>query len=239
MFDVPDVPAESLPWLSVAQMREVDRLMVDELGISLERMTENAGRNLSLLARMLLGGDVTGRRVLVLAGPGGNGAGGLVTARQLVAAGAEVEVRLAAPVERMLWVPAEQVEVLRRLGVDVRLGTAGGLPAAELVLDALLGYSQMGPPRGEAATLIELAADRRVVSLDVPSGLELETGTLHEPHIGAATTLTLAAPKEGLRGQAAVGDLYLGDITVPAAVFARLGVAYEPPFSRGPVVRLR
>jgi len=76
----------------------------------------------------------------------------------------------------------------------------------------------------------------------VPSGLELETGRLHEPHIRAAATLTLALPKEGLRAGAAadvVGDLYLGDISVPPAVYERLGLSFGSPFGRSPLVRVR
>ncbi len=69
--------------VSAAQMREVDRLMVEEAGISLLQMMENAGRALALRARAMLGGDARGRRVQVLAGRGGNGGGGLAAARRL------------------------------------------------------------------------------------------------------------------------------------------------------------
>jgi hypothetical protein len=65
-----------LPWLSVEQMREVNRIMVDDLGISLVRMMENAGRNLAELARHVLGGDTEGQAVAVLVGPGGKAAAG-------------------------------------------------------------------------------------------------------------------------------------------------------------------
>src|SRR5215467_10182978 len=96
----PAIDARAVPWLSVAQMREVDRIMVEELGISLVRMMENAGRSLAQVARELLGGDTAGRSILVLAGPGGNGGGGLVAARHLSAAGANVAVALSATAER-------------------------------------------------------------------------------------------------------------------------------------------
>src|SRR5712691_9984033 len=92
---IPTVESGSVPWLSVEQMREVDRVMVDELGILLVRMMENAGRNLAQLARHLLGGDARGRSIVVLAGPGGNGGGGLVAARHLAVAGAQVTIGLA------------------------------------------------------------------------------------------------------------------------------------------------
>lgn len=106
----------------------------------------------------------------------------------------------------------------------------------------LLGYSQAGPPRLDAAGLIAASAAARVLALDVPSGLELATGSLHEPHVRAEATMTLAAPKEGLRAggaRDAVGNLYLADISVPPAAFERIGIPYATPFSEGPLVRLR
>ena len=77
-----------VPTVTVAQMREVDRIMVDELHIELLQMMENAGRCLAAHTRGWLGGQVIGRRVVVLAGSGGNGGGGLVAARRLTIWGA-------------------------------------------------------------------------------------------------------------------------------------------------------
>jgi NAD(P)H-hydrate epimerase len=234
----PPVAAESLPWITVAQMREVDRLMVAEFQISLEQMMENAGRNLALLARQLLGGDARGRRVLVLAGSGGNGGGGLVTARHLIVAGADVSVALAVPSKRLAPVTQRQYETLSRLGVS----TGSDVEAAELIVDALLGYSQKGAPSGDVARLIRQTVGARVLALDVPSGLELETARLHEPHVRAAATLTLALPKAALRSDNAadvVGALYLADISVPPAVYERLGLAYSSPFGRSPLLEIR
>ena len=75
---------ESRPSITADQMREVDRAMVEDYGIQLTQMMENAGRNLAHLARYrLLEGDPRGERVLVLAGKGGNGGGGAVCARRL------------------------------------------------------------------------------------------------------------------------------------------------------------
>jgi NAD(P)H-hydrate epimerase len=127
--------------------------MVEELGISLVRMMENAGRNLAQLARTLLGGTTEAHAIVVLAGPGGNGGGGLVTARHLAAAGAEVEMALASDDDAFAPVPAEQLAIVRQLGIPIhRKGDSLGEP--ELVLDSLLGYGQRGDPRGGAADLI-------------------------------------------------------------------------------------
>lgn len=239
---IPVIAAGSLPCLSVEQMREIDRIMVEELGISLVRMMENAGRNLAQLARHMVGGDARGRPVVVMAGPGGNGGGGLVAARHLAVAGAQVKVALAAAPERFAPVPAEQLAITRRLAIRIHDREVEALGEPELVIDALLGYSQRGNPYGEAAALIRWSAGRRVLALDIPSGLELATGVLRMPYVAAEATLTLAAPKTGLTqpgAAAAVGRLFVADISVPALAYARLGLRYETPFGAGPLIEIR
>jgi NAD(P)H-hydrate epimerase len=118
---------------------------------------------------------------------------------------------------------------------------ARGLGVTELFIDAILGYSQQGNPSGDAAMLVAAMADSTVLSLDVPTGLELERGIVGEPAVRATATLTLALPKESLRAWAArplVGELYLADISIPAAVYDRLGIAYRSPFLGSPIVQL-
>ena len=102
-------------------MREVDRLMIEEYGILLMQMMENAGRHLAHLARRrFLDGDPLGKTVLVLAGTGGNGGGGLVSARRLHSWGARVIVYLPKPASEMAGVPRHQFGILNRLGVGVK-----------------------------------------------------------------------------------------------------------------------
>ncbi len=210
--------------------------MIEELGIGLVQMMENAGRGVAVLTRHLLGGDVAGARIVVLSGTGGNGGGGLAAARHLANAGATVEVRLSAEPARLTPIPAEQHAILMRLGVPVAVGVP--LPRhVDLVVDALLGYSLVGAPRGTAAEMIRALPPAPRLSLDVPSGLELSTSTVHEPHVDASATLTLAAPKHGLE-HPAVGALYLADISVPEVAYDRLSVGYRSPFSGGAVVAL-
>lgn len=234
---VPVVAADRLPWVTVEQMREVDRLMVAS-GVSLLQMMENAARNVAVLARQVLGGQASGRRVQVLAGRGSNGGGGLAAARHLVTAGAAVQVALSgAPPPG--GAAAHQLAALQRWGVPVSVGTPQTGDQPDLVVDALLGYGQRGAPQGEIAALIAWAARRRVVALDVPSGLELQTGVLHHPAVHAAATVTLAAGKPPLRNHRhAVGDLYLADISVPAQLLKAVGAAAPSPFSAGPLVAI-
>lgn len=202
-----------------------------------DRGGKGSRRDLALLARHLLGGGARGRHVLVLAGTGGNGGGGLVAARHLHVAGADVAVALAE--DCVAPIPADQLEILRRTGVPVEVGVPDEREP-ELVVDALLGYSQQGDPRGAAARLVAWSAGRRVLALDTPSGLELETGEVRRPCVRAQATLTLAAPKEGLRAPGArevAGELFLADISVPPLVYERLGVAYASPFAENTIVR--
>jgi len=231
--------AGSVSWISVAQMRDVDRVAM-ELGLTLTRMMENAGANLAWLASVMLGGEVSGRRITVLAGPGGNGGGGLVAARRLIGWGADVDVRLASDPTDLAAVPLEQLHLLEQMAAPISVG-ASGLGVTDLFIDAILGYSQQGNPRGDAAALVAATVDSRVLSLDVPTGLELERGIVGEPAVRAAATLTLALPKEALRAEAArplVGELYLADISIPVVVYDRLGIAYRSPFSGSPIVQL-
>jgi len=109
---------------------------------------------------------------------------------------------------------------------------------AEIVVDALIGYGLRGAPRGRAAELIDLCNLRaaRVLSLDVPSGLNATTGETLGTAIRPERTLTLALPKIGL--QRVPGELYLADIGIPPEVFQRLGLSFEPPFGGRYWVRL-
>ena len=241
MHELPLIAAQAVPWISVAEMREVDRLMTDELGVALPLMMENAGRSLAVAARGLLDGDVEGRRITVLAGAGGNGGGGMAAARHLHVAGALVQVLLATAPTALRPVARLQFDILRRAGVPVEFVDDATLRQCDLVLDALLGYSQSGPPRANVMQLIELAHGSKVLALDVPSGLELETEKLHEPHVRADATLTLALPKAGLRvgvTNGVVGELLLADISVPPLVYERIGRAHTSPFSVSPIVRI-
>ncbi len=149
-----EVDARSnIPYLSTDQMIEVDRAMIEDYNILLIQMMENAGRNLAALARsQFLGGDPRGKEVVVLVGKGGNGGGGMVCARRLHNWGATVKVYSTAPAADFVGIPAHQFQVLQRMGVPVM---ATDEPAADqatdLVVDAVIGYSLKGDPRGRAA----------------------------------------------------------------------------------------
>ncbi len=233
LYKLPEVSAVALELLSTEEMIEVDRLMTDVLKIELMQMMENAGRNLARLCVHRFLHDPQSKRVMVMAGTGGNGGGALVAARRLHQWGAEVSVMTTKEDEAYSGVPAHQLGILRRLGVEIN---SSEVPDSEsdsgikpdIILDGLIGYSLKGTPRGRAAELMAWAneVDSTVVALDTPSGLDSTTGEAHVPTIVADSTMTLALPKAGLFSEGAkpyVGELYLSDIGVPNWVYQEIG----------------
>ncbi len=237
-----------VPWLTTEQMIEVDRAMIEDYKIELIQMMENAGRALAHLAReRFLDGNPRGRQVVVLAGTGGNGGGALVCARRLHNYGAQVQVYMTRPDADFTPVPGHQVDILHRMGVPLALADAiAGATTPDLVVDGVIGYSLKGAPRGAAANLIRWAnaAGAPILALDAPSGADTTTGTVFDPAIQATATMTLALPKAGLRApgvEALVGQLYLADISVPPALYARprLELAVGHIFAESDILRLR
>lgn len=236
-----------VPYLTTDQMREVDRLMIEVYRIELIQMMENAGRNLAHLARVrFFDGDPTDRRVLLLAGTGGNGGGALVCARWLHNAGAAVRVVLSAPAERLTPVAAHQLTILENMRIPVTLSDSlDDQPPPDLIVDGLIGYSLSGAPRGDTARLINWAnaSDSPILALDVPSGLDTITGRVFAPAIRASAAMTLALPKEGLVSDAArsvIGELYLANIGVPRELYAEasLELTVDAIFRHSDIVRL-
>lgn len=231
-------------------MREVDRAMVDDYGVSILQMMEHAGRNIAAVARaVFFEGFAAGKNVLVAAGRGGNGGGGLSGGRQLHNMGANVTVVLTVPVETLTREAGLQLRTLQASGV--RIARPGELDpdSQDLIVDAIFGYSLRGDPRGDAANLIDriLESDVPVLSNDIPSGVEATSGRVGSPAIKAMATITIALPKKGLaepEARALVGDLYLGNIAVPPDLYSRSFPGMAPelvkdnPFETSEIVRI-
>ena len=232
----PVISADSIGWLSEEQMVEVDRVMIEDLHIELIQMMENAGRNLARLTLALCWPDREPTTAMVLAGSGGNGGGGLVAARHLANAGVNVTIATTRARSEMTPIPAHQLDICERMGLRVVADPA----PADVVVDATIGYSLKGAPRGRSLDFITQAPKLApmIISLDTPSGLDVTTGTAPGECITADATLTLALPKRGLRDAAQVGDLYVGDISVPPSVYTEMGVTGTPDFSGRPIVRI-
>ena len=252
-WQLPDLPRAVAPVPSVDRetMLEADRIATDQLNLGLLQMMENAGRELAELTRLALGGSVTGRHMVVLAGTGNNAGGGLVAARRLAGWGAAVCVAFARPILRLRPGPCAQLEPLLAAGAQTAVAghdrpyadLAGEILRADAVIDALIGYSLRGAPVGAYDTLISMAAlgGGPVLSLDVPSGIDASSGARPGAAVTADITLALALPKRGTEigeGRRHSGARYLADIGIPRSVFVGLGIAGVPTFAHGPLLRL-
>ncbi|MBI2451407.1 MAG: NAD(P)H-hydrate epimerase [Parcubacteria group bacterium] len=224
---------EAIPAITRGQMREIDRLMMDGLGISFFMMAENAAREIARVARDQAG---NGRRVLVLAGTGGNGGDGLITARRLSGWGYEPRVILVGGRVR------DEINILSSILVKMKifiqsnsLGINELFAWADIIVDSLLGYGASGNPRGEMVKLIEMAnnSGKTIVSVDMPTGLDADTGAPAEFTIKARHTVSIGLPKVGLLKDAAslyVGKLWLCDIGIPPSLYKEIGVEVGPIF---------
>jgi NAD(P)H-hydrate epimerase len=223
----------SVTAVTADEMRDVDRVAVEEIGLTLPRMMEHAGRSLAAEALAMRGDDA--REVVVLAGGGGNGGGGLVCARNLINRNVPTTAVLDREPAELNGVAGEQLSILQEMGVTVRTEAP---PDASLVVDAVLGYGLTGAPRGRAAELIEWtdSVAASILSLDVPSGIDATTGKQPGVAVHPARTLTLALPKTGLAELS--GDLLLADLSIPAVVYDRLDIPYDGPFGRKFTVEL-
>lgn len=221
--------------ITADEMRAVDRVAVEDVGLELLQMMENAGRTLA--ARVLA---LDPASVLVVAGDGGNGGGGLVCARHLANHDVPVEVVLDREPDRLTGVTAHQRRILEAMAVPIARASDGIDDRDEpaVLVDALIGYGLGGNVREPAAGLIRAMnrATGTVVSLDVPSGVDASTGETLGLAVDPDRTITLALPKTGLLDRAE--PLELADIAIPRAAYDRLDIPYRPPFGPAAWVEL-
>ncbi len=220
--------------------------MIDDLRIDLPRMMEGAGRCLANVVERVYAPE----RAVVLVGPGGNGGGGLVAARHLANHGVSVSVISTRPADEFDDVPRDQLAILERMDVPVFDALQMDGPPLDalaeetgVVVDAMIGYSLRGAPRGGTAELIDHVnvGGWPIVSLDVPSGLDTTSGATPGAVVAASSTVTLAAPKIGLGREMrhrCVGRLFVADISVPPSVYGPL-IGDEPTmFAAGPIIEV-
>ena len=244
IFETPG--GESVPAVTAAEMREVDRVAVEEIGLPFLSMMENAGRTLALevyehldetRAKDDQDGGPSGS-VAVLAGGGGNGGGGLCCARHLATRGLDVRVVLDRDPDDLDGVTAVQWQALRATDATTTANHDIALDGAAVAVDAVFGYGLHGGPRGRASVLLGAldSFSGWTLSLDLPSGIDATTGERPGIAVSPDRTMTLALPKPGLTE--AAGELVLADLAIPALAFERADVEYESPFEGGSRVPL-
>jgi hydroxyethylthiazole kinase-like uncharacterized protein yjeF len=205
--------------VTVDEMRLLEQ-RAGATGVSTEQLMENAGRAVAEAARHELGG-AAGRRVVVLVGPGNNGGDGLVAAGTLARWGSNVTAYV--PVERQG--PSDLADAATAHGCVVveshadpdDLALSERVATADLIIDALLGTGRGRPLEGRMAAILEQISrvSAPIISIDVPTGVDADTGSVDPLTVPADATIILGLPKTGLfQGDAAqfVGRLILADI---------------------------
>lgn len=216
--------------LNTAQMRDVDRRTIEEVGIPSIVLMENAGRQV-VAALESLYADLLDRAIAIVCGRGNNGGDGFVVARTLHQRGADVSVFVLGRVAEVRGDARINMEILGRLGVTV-VEVAdqqtwelhfSEVAQSDLIVDAIFGTGLSGTLSGMIETVVAdlNASGIPIVAIDLPSGMSADTADLRGEAIEAAVTVTLAAPKLPLvlpPAEKKAGEVVIADIGIPSEV---------------------
>lgn len=220
-----------VPAVTKEQMIEIDRIAVEETGPNLFQMMENAGRNLALNIIDLSKNKSLGKKVLIFAGTGGNGGGGICAARHLLNHDYE-PILILSNEKKIQGVPSFQLDVFRNAaGMIIPFENVNDFKV-DLIVDAIVGYSLSSAPQGIVLEMIDFINKNNTstISLDIPTGILATSGENPGEFVKSDKTLTLALPKTGLYPKKC-GEIILADIGIPATVFQKAGIIYSSPFS--------
>jgi len=244
--------------LTREQIRRIDRLAIEEYGVPGIVLMENAGRNAARVIRRELLPAPTGGSVAIVCGSGNNGGDGFVIARHLANCAIGVALYVATDPARLSGDAAVNYGIVERMGlpiVDVRApdSLAAAIPkwrACDVIVDALLGTGFTGQVRAPLDAVIDAINNVRgssarqktgtnpparrpvVVAIDVPSGLDADTGRPSNATIEADLTITMAARKVGFDAPGAdryTGRIVLVDIGAPRALLEPPGEQAQRP----------
>ena len=219
----PSVRWDDLPHLNAAQMQQLLMLATGKYGMDNRVLVEHTARNITELVEAF----APDGPVLVVAGRGNNGSGGLAAARLLGARGRRVWVVPTHEYENYSGTPREQLELLRHYD-NVKVKSSLPRMKYGCVIDAAIGTRLEGPPRGRTLDVItvvnNLAGSCPVLSVDAPTGLRVDDGEIPGAVLEASMTLAVGLPKLGTKPGGPVGRLFIGDLALPKSLFEDLGI---------------
>ena len=217
-------------YITREQMLEMDRMTIEEMGLPGIVLMENAGRGAAEIAMDMLE-HKKARSTMVMCGSGNNGGDGYVVARYLLAWGHKVRICALTPLDEVHGDAHIHLDVLLAMQADVRpvvdmtelAAAARRFSHTHIVVDAILGTGLQGEAHGIAAAAIEVmnAGDVPVLSVDIPSGLDANTGKPLGMAVRATRTATCHAPKVGFRNRSSAkytGKVSVVDIGIPREV---------------------
>jgi NAD(P)H-hydrate epimerase len=206
--------------------------MVEDLKIPVELMMENAGHCLAQLTMHLYRNKHI-KAIQVISGSGNNGGGGLVAARRLKAWNRPVEVYIPQGINSLRSLPQKQLERVIEIKVPVKEEIPTSTIDKSITIDAYLGYGFSKRSDSISDSVFKFLSNHPdVLSLDVPSGLDSNTGE-GTCNINPRATLSLAFPKIGLlrAEKTHVGNLFVGDIGIPPSIYQTdLGIEWSKPY---------
>lgn len=217
--------------VSSTEMKAIDTELTQKYSMPSLLLMENAGRGVAEEVKRLFErvpqDQISPASVVVLCGTGNNGGDGLVAARQLAKDGVPVHVVLAREESAISGDAKTNLNIVKSLRLPLEVFNLGQLNTVNalcrksvILIDALLGTGTSGSLREPYATLVRLINEsgKPVVAVDIPSGLDPDTGIAGDPTVKAATTVTMGLPKNGLvKKEAApyVGRLLVADLGIP------------------------
>ena len=224
--------------ISSIALRQADLEALSTFGIEPLELMEVTGWQVARFVDAMTDG-VHGKRVIVVAGSGNNGGDALVAARLLLQRGAIVSASIV-PSRDPNSLPGRHALTARRLGIPILEAPQGIGPSADVLIDGLFGTGVHLPLRDPAPAIIEAmnATGRPIVAIDVPSGMDADTGKGAETAVRAAATVTLVAPKAGLAGASNAGRVFVADIGMPVALFGADQQALAALYAVGDLVEL-
>jgi len=204
-----------LELLTISEMAAADRLAISA-GIPGIELMERAG---AAVADAVSVAHLSGKRVLVVAGPGNNGGDGFIAARHLAARGYVVRLMLAGQTSRL---KGDAAEAAKRWSGEIEPAQPGGVQSADILVDALFGAGLDRRVEGESRALIEAinASGAHVIAVDLPSGINGDSGAVMGVAVRALETVTFFRRKPGhvlLPGRQHCGPVSVADIGIPAS----------------------
>jgi len=211
----------------VDEMKDLDRRATEEYGISQDLLMENAGQAVYFV--MLQEFGIKGNRFVVLCGGGNNGGDGLVVARKIQSSGGEAKVFLLDDEAKFRGAAKRNFEIVSRMPIEMsKIGSIDAVEAelldSDAIVDAIFGTGLVRKVSGIYKDVIQLINESQstIFSVDIPSGINGDTGEVMGVAVEADYTVTFGLPKLGnmlLPGYEHCGKLYVSHISFPAALY--------------------
>lgn len=213
--------------VTAEEIKIIEQTAIKEYGISELVLMENAGVEVSRIVKCHIG-DVSNKKIIILAGKGNNGGDAFVTARHLANQGAKIKVFILGDIIDITDSPAINLAIIKKMNIDITPLNHErdwdkmkiSIAFADCIIDGLIGTGFIGPIREDAEKVINLInnSGKDIVAIDVPSGVESDNGKVGAIAVKALKTVTFSLPKIGLilyPGTTFVGELFVADIGIP------------------------